>query len=80
MFGDLHRVMSVKGDRGSMSETNGITLLYELGDVGYGAIGWICKGFLRQSHPHYGSNVEAWHEKRLTLLALDEGEFAARKS
>lgn len=78
MFGDLHRVMRVKNDRGVMSETNGITLLYEMGDVGYGALGWICKGFLRASHSSYAGNVEAWLEKRLTLLALDEGEFAAQ--
>lgn len=80
MFSDLHRLMRVNGDRGIMSETNGITLLYEIGDVGYGVLGWICKGFLRASHPSYSSNVESWLEKRLTLLALDEGEFASQKT
>lgn len=59
--------MRVEGERGVMSETNGVTLLYELGDVGYGVMGWICKGVLFEKNPSYRNDVQAWLEKRLTL-------------
>lgn len=78
MFGDLHRVMRIKNNRGIMQETIGITLLYEMDDVGYGALGWVCKGFLCSSHPSYINNIGAWLDGKLVEITQEEGELISQ--
>lgn len=59
----LTRVIRVNGNRAIMPETNGTTLLYEMGDVGYGALGWVCKGLLYESQSDYKEKVAEWMGK-----------------
>lgn len=76
MLSTLHRVMQVNKNRGSMSEVIGITLLYEIGDIGYGVSDWICKGFLRESHCNFMRNHDAWLSGGNLSILPDEGELS----